>query len=138
MPHRYVPTTPTPSLRLLPFAGLRAAFADGYGARELRSDVLAGLVVGVVALPLSMALAIAVGVPPQHGLYTAIVATSVPCRCNHQPAIAATGSATNGAGIRREIRGTSTSSASVPSPMPNSDTLAVPRASHSAWTRSAK
>ena len=74
MPHRYVPTTPTPSLRLLPFAGLRAAFADGYGARELRSDVLAGLVVGVVALPLSMALAIAVGVPPQHGLYTAIVA----------------------------------------------------------------
>ena len=36
--------------------------------------MLAGLVVGVVALPLSMALAIAVGVPPQHGLYTAIVA----------------------------------------------------------------
>jgi SulP family sulfate permease len=34
---------------------------------------MAGLVVGVVALPLSMALAIAVGVPPQHGLYTAIV-----------------------------------------------------------------
>ncbi len=36
--------------------------------------MLAGLVVGVVALPLAMALAIAVGVPPQHGLYTAIVA----------------------------------------------------------------
>src|SRR4030095_2476994 len=31
-------------------------------------------VVGIVALPLSMALAIASGVPPQHGLYTAIVA----------------------------------------------------------------
>src|SRR5690606_2137533 len=30
--------------------------------------------VGVVALPLSMALAIAVGVPPQHGIYTAIIA----------------------------------------------------------------
>jgi SulP family sulfate permease len=36
--------------------------------------VLAGLVVGIVALPLAMALAIAVGVAPQHGLYTAIVA----------------------------------------------------------------
>ena len=35
---------------------------------------MAGLVVGVVALPLSMALAIASGVPPQHGLYTAIIA----------------------------------------------------------------
>jgi SulP family sulfate permease len=54
--------------------GLREALAQGYGGRELRSDVMAGLVVGVVALPLSMALAIASGVPPQHGLYTAIVA----------------------------------------------------------------
>jgi SulP family sulfate permease len=74
MTHRYKPATTPPALRLLPFAGLRSALADGYGSRELRSDVLAGLVVGVVALPLSMALAIAVGVPPQHGLYTAIVA----------------------------------------------------------------
>src|SRR5467141_1090874 len=74
MTHRYVPTTSAPRLRALPFTGLRSAFADGYGARDLRSDILAGLVVGVVALPLSMALAIAVGVPPQHGLYTAIVA----------------------------------------------------------------
>jgi SulP family sulfate permease len=38
---------------------------------------MAGLVVGVVALPLSMALAIASGVPPQYGLYTAIVAGGV-------------------------------------------------------------
>jgi len=74
MTHRYVPATSAPKLRALPFTGLRSAFADGYGARDLRADVLAGLVVGVVALPLSMALAIAVGVPPQHGLYTAIIA----------------------------------------------------------------
>ena len=40
----------------------------------IQSNILAGLTVGVIALPLSMALAIAVGVPPQHGLYTAIVA----------------------------------------------------------------
>ncbi len=41
---------------------------------RLRKDALAGVVVGIVALPLSMALAIAVGVAPQYGLYTAIVA----------------------------------------------------------------
>lgn len=45
-----------------------------YRWRDLRADVLAGVVVAVVALPLSMALAIASGVPPQHGIYTAIVA----------------------------------------------------------------
>src|SRR5262245_41745512 len=47
---------------------------EGYRGADFRADVLAGLVVGVVALPLSMALAIATEVPPQHGLYTAIVA----------------------------------------------------------------
>lgn len=46
----------------------------GYTKADFRADALAGLVVGVVALPLSMALAIASGAPPQHGLYTAIVA----------------------------------------------------------------
>jgi SulP family sulfate permease len=53
---------------------MRDALTSGYGAAGLRGDVLAGLVVGVVALPLSMGLAIASGVAPQHGLYTAIVA----------------------------------------------------------------
>ena len=56
---------------------LRRTLARGYGSADLRADALAGLVVGIVALPLSMALAIAVGVPPQHGLYTAIVAGAV-------------------------------------------------------------
>jgi sulfate permease, SulP family len=57
-----------------PAIALRRSFARGYGVRDLRADLLAGTVVGVVALPLSMALAIAAGVAPQHGLYTAIVA----------------------------------------------------------------
>ncbi len=63
-----------PGLKTRPAYALRQAWAEGYGLRNLRADFLAGLVVGVVALPLSMALAIASGVPPQHGLYTAIVA----------------------------------------------------------------
>jgi len=58
-------------------AALRRTFAKGYGAPQLRADLLAGIVVGIVALPLSMALAIAVGVPPQHGLYTAVFAGAI-------------------------------------------------------------
>lgn len=59
----------------LPLAtALRAVWREGYTREALRADLLAGAVVGVVALPLSMALAIASGVAPQHGLYTAIVA----------------------------------------------------------------
>jgi SulP family sulfate permease len=54
--------------------GLRARLREGYTMRDFRADALAGVVVGIVALPLSMALATAVDVPPQHGLYTAIVA----------------------------------------------------------------
>ena len=53
---------------------LRRTLSKGYTVRDFRADVFAGIVVGVVALPLSMALAIAVGAPPQHGLYTAIFA----------------------------------------------------------------
>lgn len=53
----------------------------GYSLGSLRADLLAGLTVGVVAVPLSMALAIASGVPPQHGLYTAIIAGAVIAIC---------------------------------------------------------
>ena len=60
--------------RLRPAAALRDTLKEGYDRKKLGADVLAGVVVGIVALPLSMALAIASGVPPQHGLYTAIVA----------------------------------------------------------------
>lgn len=41
---------------------------------QIKNNILSGLTVGIVALPLSMALAIATGVPPQLGLYTAIIA----------------------------------------------------------------
>jgi sulfate permease, SulP family len=54
--------------------GLRQKLREGYTMRDFRADLLAALVVGVVALPLSMALAIASGVGPERGLYTAIVA----------------------------------------------------------------
>lgn len=40
----------------------------------MKNNILSGLAVGIIALPLSMALAIATGVPPQLGLYTAIIA----------------------------------------------------------------
>src|SRR5690348_2049513 len=45
-----------------------------YSRRDLGADVLAGLTVGLVALPLAMAFGIASGVTPQAGLYTAVVA----------------------------------------------------------------
>ncbi|MBA3911081.1 MAG: sodium-independent anion transporter [Rhodobacter sp.] len=46
---------------------------EGYGLPDLRADAFAGLTVAIVALPLSMAIAIASGVGPERGLYTAIV-----------------------------------------------------------------
>ncbi len=47
---------------------------EGYGPRQFWHDLIAGLTVGLVALPLAMAFAIASGVSPQAGLYTAVVA----------------------------------------------------------------
>jgi len=46
---------------------------EGYGASELKADGIAGLTVAIVALPLSMAIAIASGVTPAQGLFTAII-----------------------------------------------------------------
>jgi SulP family sulfate permease len=53
---------------------LLTTLREGYGWSALRADVVAGLTVAIVALPLAMALAIASGTTPEKGLYTAIVA----------------------------------------------------------------
>ena len=47
---------------------------EGYGFETLRADLIAGLTVAVVALPLAMALAIASGTTPDRGLFTAVIA----------------------------------------------------------------
>lgn len=46
----------------------------GYNGKKLANDLIAGLIVAIIALPLSIALAIASGVAPEKGLYTAVVA----------------------------------------------------------------
>ncbi|HOX33598.1 MAG TPA: SulP family inorganic anion transporter, partial [Spirochaetales bacterium] len=60
--------------KTLSLAGLRPALArslaEGYGPAELRRDLVAGLTVGVVALPLAMAFSIGAGGSPAQGLYT--------------------------------------------------------------------
>jgi SulP family sulfate permease len=56
------------------FSAIRSSLKDEFTPSGIQANLLAGLTVGVIALPLSMALAIASGVAPQHGLYTAIVA----------------------------------------------------------------
>jgi sulfate permease, SulP family len=47
---------------------------DGYNLGHFQKDLVAGLVVGIVAIPLAMAFAIASGVRPEYGLYTSIIA----------------------------------------------------------------
>ena len=74
--HKYyrpkMPKTPlSPPPEFLP--KLFSVWREGYSLRDLRADALAGLTVAIVALPLSMAIAIASGVGPERGLYTAIV-----------------------------------------------------------------
>ena len=59
---------------MLPRPKLLAVFREGYTRTRFQSDVLSGLIVGIVALPLAIAFAIASGVRPEQGLYTAIIA----------------------------------------------------------------
>lgn len=47
---------------------------EGYTKKQFTSDLIAGVIVGIVALPLAIAFAIASGVKPEQGLYTAVIA----------------------------------------------------------------
>ena len=46
----------------------------GYNRNKLMKDIISGIIVAIIALPLSIALALASGVGPEQGLYTAIIA----------------------------------------------------------------
>ena len=46
----------------------------GYTKEQLVKDIVAGIIVAIIALPLSIALALASGVTPERGIYTAITA----------------------------------------------------------------
>jgi len=65
--------THRPSFAELYTPKLVTVLRERYGLGDLRADAIAGLTVAIVALPLSMAIAIASGVSPDRGLYTAVV-----------------------------------------------------------------
>lgn len=66
-------TVAPPSFRDLFTPKLVTVLREGYGLGDLKADAVAGLTVAIVALPLSMAIAIASGATPEKGLVTAIV-----------------------------------------------------------------
>jgi SulP family sulfate permease len=68
-----VGSAPSPAWRLY-VPKLITVLRRGYGIDDLRHDLIAGLTVAIVALPLAMALAIASGTTPDRGLHTAIIA----------------------------------------------------------------
>ena len=61
-----------PTFRELFTPKLITTLREGYGLADFKADFMSGLTVAIVALPLSMAIAIASGVTPDRGLYTAI------------------------------------------------------------------
>ena len=64
---------PAPGFAALFTPKIVTVLREGYGLAHLRADMVAGLTVAIVALPLSMAIAIASGVSPAQGLYAAII-----------------------------------------------------------------
>jgi SulP family sulfate permease len=71
MPHSPASARPVDADEFVP--KIVTVLREGYRPADLRADAVAGLTVAIVALPLSMAIAIASGVGPERGLYTAIV-----------------------------------------------------------------
>ena len=60
--------------RAIPLPKLVLCLREGYTWSTFTGDLLAGITVGLVALPLAMAFAIASGVPPENGIYCAVIA----------------------------------------------------------------
>lgn len=70
---RSPPRRPEPTFAELFTPKLVTILRDGYSGGDFRADAVAGLTVAIVALPLSMAIAIGAGLSPDKGLFTAIV-----------------------------------------------------------------
>src|SRR6476646_2975674 len=58
----------------IPFRPRLLDTLKGYSGQDFRADLIASITVGIVALPLAMAFAIASGVSPQAGIFTAVIA----------------------------------------------------------------
>lgn len=67
------PVSHTPTFAELFTPKLVTILREGYRLGDLRADAMAGLTVAIVALPLSMAIAIASGTTPERGLFTAVI-----------------------------------------------------------------
>lgn len=68
-----ITSRPHPSFAQLFTPKIFTVLREGYGIAEFRADCVSGLTVAIVALPLSMAIAIASGLSPDRGLYTSII-----------------------------------------------------------------
>ena len=73
VPSSSAPLLQRPTFGELYLPKLVTVLREGYGLVGLRADAVAGITVAIVALPLSMAIAIASGASPDRGLYTAII-----------------------------------------------------------------
>src|SRR5882724_8911838 len=62
------------TIRNIPFRPRLIETLKGYSMKDFSSDLIAGITVGIVALPLAMAFAIASGVKPEAGIFTAVIA----------------------------------------------------------------